>query len=248
MRRGLFAAALLLLTGLAQAQRITVDLPKTPPADRDAVLATMGQDPAMRPQVLSDLLDYDLCTLSAPDGSHLIDAKAPDGSAYSPIFTSIARLRAVYGADQVPNCSQGRLILTYLRDKRVVFDPGGADTVAWQPEEVMRILKAGHVPIPVESQARTPDAVPPALMAGLQRICRDLPAVAKASLVVVDWPACKTSSWRLTVYAGDDLDRARLDRVVHDVFDRVDTGRLPLEIVVWPVLAGTPPGVAVCAG
>jgi hypothetical protein len=245
MRAALLVSTLLALAGLAQAQ-ITMDLPRTPPPDRDAVLATMGQDPTARPQVLSYLLDYDLCTLSAPDGSHLIEATAPDGSTYSPIFTSMARLRAVYGADQTPNCSAGRIILGYMHDKRVVFDPGGADTVAWRPEDVRRILKAGHVPIPVETQERVPDAIPKELAAGLARLCRGLPASAKASLMIVDWPEKKASSWRVTVYAGDEPDRDRLDRLARDVLDRIDVGRMPLQVVVWPVLSDQPPGLPIC--
>ncbi|HXC56050.1 MAG TPA: SseB family protein [Rhizomicrobium sp.] len=142
MKRALFLGMLLAATGLAYAQA-TVDLPRPSPPDRDQLLAGMGQDPTARPDVLSYLLDYDLCTLSAPDGSHLVEATAPGGTKFSPVFTSIARLRAVYGADQVPNCSAGHLILSYLKDKRVVFDPTAADAVTWEPQDVKRILKAG---------------------------------------------------------------------------------------------------------
>ena len=105
MRRGpLFAAAAaaaFLAAGQSQAQ-VTVLWPMAPPADREQVLATVTEDPAAQPQVLRYLLDFDLCTLSASDGSHFI---AIDDSYV--VFTSMQRLRQVYGADAMPNCSTG---------------------------------------------------------------------------------------------------------------------------------------------
>ena len=239
MKAGRLSAAIVIAavmaTGQAQAQ-ITVDLPLPPPADRMQVLAGLGDDPSGDEKLLHYLLDFDLCTLTRPDGSQLVPVTGADGAEFSPVFATMERLREVYGSDAMPDCATGRVILGFMRGKRVVFDPTGPHSVTWSPDEVRRILKAGKVPEEVALDFDTPDTVPSELVRRLTRLFQDVHGIESAWLAVARPSGRDPPVWRLEIHADQDVDRAALDAKLRQFLDAWDTPGLTMQVFVFPDL------------
>ena len=229
------AIAAVLVPRQSQAQ-VTVDLPLPPPADRMQVLGGLGDDPSGDEKLLHYLLDFDLCTLTKPDGSQLVTVTGTDGAEFSPVFATMGRVREVYGSDAMPECATGRVMLGFMRGKRVVFDPTGPHSVAWSPEEVRRILKAGKVPEEVALDFDTPDTLPSELVRRLTRLFQDIDEIESAWLTVARPPGREQPVWRLEVHADQDVDRAALDAKLRRFLDAWETPDLTMQVFVFPDL------------
>ena len=236
MKRIVWAIACAVMMAGGSHAQITVDLPLPPPPDREAVLAGINADPSSDPKMLHYLLDYDLCTRVASDGSQMIATTGADGEAFSPVFTTKERVRAVYGGDAMPLCTAGRAMLGYMRGKRVVFDPTGSHSVTWPSEEVRRILKAGAIPEPVAYDFETPDTLPADLVARLTRLFRGTPEINGAWLAVATRSGSDPPVWRLEIHADQDVDRVALDAKLRQFMNALETPALTMQVIVFPDL------------
>jgi hypothetical protein len=120
----------------------------------EQVLIAAATEPGARPTFYRLMLDSPLYIVNdnpeargnqgnrilAPGEQLMVSTVEIDGVAHTPIFSSLARLRAVLQSERTYLAMQGRNLLEILRGSHLVLNPGSPFGKQFFPQEVEAML------------------------------------------------------------------------------------------------------------
>jgi hypothetical protein len=169
--------------------------PFEPLNELERLLTAAGASPAGAAAFEAALLDSPLwCALPAgadptAETVTFLTVTPPGGRPATALFTARERVVTAYGPEVTPASWTGRLLLSTVRGKTAVLNPGQGYGAIWTPEMIGRILGEPVAP-PSErypTELARPADTPAGLVEGLTRAFAADPAVHGAWLALAKW-------------------------------------------------------------